>query len=115
MMAGVRRQKDTRNGVLCSVAMTEGLDLRHDEARFCIFAKIPWPNLSDPFIAERRKRSQEWYENITVLSIIQGSGRVVRSLTDHGDKFIFDCYIDRLLPRFPAWWRAAIVTDSTVC
>ncbi|HXP42518.1 MAG TPA: helicase C-terminal domain-containing protein, partial [Candidatus Acidoferrales bacterium] len=112
---GVRRLKDSRNGVLCSVAMTEGLDLRDDEARFCIFAKIPWPNLSDPFIAERRKRSQEWYENITVLSIIQGSGRVVRSLTDHADTFIFDSSFERLLPRFPAWWRAAIVTDSTVC
>ena len=112
---GVRRLKDSRNGVLCSVAMTEGLDLRDDEARFCIFAKIPWPNLSDPFIAERRKRSQEWYENMTALSIIQGSGRVVRSLTDHADTFIFDSSFERLLPRFPAWWRAALVTDTTIC
>jgi Rad3-related DNA helicase len=112
--SGIKRLKESRNGVLCSVAMTEGLDLRDDEARFCIFAKIPWPNLSDPYIAERRKRSQEWYENMTVLSIIQGSGRVVRSLTDHADTFIFDSSFERLLPRFPTWWRAAIVTDSTV-
>lgn len=111
---GIKRLKDSRNGVLCSVAMTEGLDLRDDEARFCIFAKIPWPNLSDPYIAERRKRSQDWYENLTVLSIIQGSGRVVRSLTDHADTFIFDSSFERLLPRFPAWWKSAIVTSSHV-
>ena len=111
---GIKRLKESRNGVLCSVAMTEGLDLRDEEARFCIFAKIPWPNLSDPYIAERRKRSQQWYENMTVLSIIQGSGRVVRSLTDHADTFIFDSSFERLLPRFPTWWRAAIVRDATL-
>jgi Rad3-related DNA helicase len=74
--------RNSRNGVLCAVAMTEGLDLRDDDARFCIFAKIPWSDLSDPYTAERRKRSQEWYENVTALSVIQGSGRVVRNDKD---------------------------------
>jgi Rad3-related DNA helicase len=80
--AGVARLRNSRNGVLCAVAMTEGLDLRDDDARFCIFAKIPWSDLSDPYTAERRKRSQEWYENVTALSVIQGSGRVVRNDKD---------------------------------
>lgn len=109
---GIKRLRDSRNGVLCSVAMTEGLDLRDDDARFCIFAKIPWPDLSDPYIAERKKRSQEWYENATALSVIQGSGRVVRSATDHADTFIFDSSFQRLLPRFPEWWKNAIQYES---
>jgi len=111
---GIKRLRDSRNGVLCAVAMTEGLDLRDDDARFCIFAKIPWPDLSDPYTAERKKRSQEWYENVTALSVIQGSGRVVRSVTDHADTFIFDSSFERLLPRFPDWWKAAIVPNTTI-
>jgi Rad3-related DNA helicase len=105
----IQELRVSANGVLCSVAMTEGLDLRDDDARFCIFAKIPWGNLSDPYIAERRKRSQDWYENMTALSVIQGSGRVVRSATDHADTFIFDGSFERLLPRLPDWWKEAIV------
>jgi Rad3-related DNA helicase len=111
---GIKRLRDSRNGVLCAVAMTEGLDLRDDEARFCIFAKIPWSDLSDPYIAERKKRSRQWYENVTALSVIQGSGRVVRSITDHADTFIFDSSFERLLPRFPVWWKNAIVQNTRI-
>ena len=64
---GIKRLRQSRNGVLCSVGMTEGLDLPDEDARFCIFAKVPWPNLSDPYIAERRKRSQSWYENLAAF------------------------------------------------
>ena len=110
----VQRLRTSDNGVLCAVAMTEGLDLADDNARFCIFAKIPWANLGDPYLAERRNRSQEWYENMTALSVIQGSGRVVRSVSDHADTFIFDPSFLRLLPYFPEWWREAIVFDQHI-
>jgi Rad3-related DNA helicase len=56
---GISRLRKSENGVLCAVAMTEGLDLRDDDARFCIFAKIPWPDLSDPYTRERKRRSQD--------------------------------------------------------
>jgi Rad3-related DNA helicase len=108
--AGVARLRSSRNGVLCAVSMTEGLDLPDDEARFCIFAKIPWSDSTDPYIAERQKRSQAWYENATALSVVQGSGRVVRSSTDHAETFIFDSSFQMLLPRFPKWWKDALHT-----
>jgi Rad3-related DNA helicase len=44
---------------------------------------------------------QNWYENMTALSVIQGSGRVVRSISDHADTFIFDPSFPRLIPYFP--------------
>jgi Rad3-related DNA helicase len=106
--AGVARLRNSRNGVLCAVAMTEGLDLPDDDARFCIFAKIPWPDLSDPYTAERKKRSEEWYENMTALSLIQGCGRVVRNEKDYAETFIFDSSFPLLLSRFPGWWREAV-------
>jgi len=106
--AGVARLRNSRNGVLCAVAMTEGLDLRDDEARFCIFAKVPWPDANDPYIAERRLRSQEWYKNTTAMAIVQGSGRVVRNEIDYADTFIFDSSFRMLLPLFPKWWKEAL-------
>ena len=106
--AGVQRLRQSRNGVLCAVAMTEGLDLRDDDARFCIFAKIPWPNVTDPYIAARKRNSQDWYENATALAVVQGSGRVVRSEKDHADTFIFDSSFPMLVHRFPDWYQDAI-------
>ncbi len=64
---------------------------------------------SDPYVAEGRKRSQSWYENLAALSIIQGSGRVVRSTTEYADTFIFDSSFERLMPHFPEWRKSAIV------
>jgi ATP-dependent DNA helicase DinG len=105
---GISRLRNSRNGVLCAVAMTEGLDLRDDDARFCIFAKIPWPDLSDPYTWERKRRSQDWYQNLAALAVVQGSGRVVRSETDQADTYIFDSSFPTLLHCCPDWWIDAL-------
>ena len=105
---GISRLRDSSNGVLCSVAMTEGLDLRDDDARFCIFAKIPWSDLSDPYTRERKRRSQDWYLNAAALAVVQGSGRVVRTETDYADTFIFDPSFPPLLQSCPDWWTPAL-------
>lgn len=106
--AAIERLRARNNGVLCAVAMTEGLDLRDDDARFCIFAKIPWPNLADPYIKARKEESPDWYENMTALAVVQGSGRVVRNDKDFADTFIFDNTFPLLMPRFPEWFRRAV-------
>ena len=88
--------------------MTEGLDLRDEDARFCILAKVPWTDLTDPYVAERKRRSQDCYQNVTALAIVQGSGRVVRNETDYADTFIFDSSFRMLMDKFPEWWRDAV-------
>ena len=45
---------------------------------------------------------------MTALSVIQGSGRVVRNEKDYAETFIFDDSFRMLLPRFPDWWREAV-------
>ena len=107
-LLGILRLRNSRNGVLCAVAMTEGLDLRDDDARFCIFAKIPWPDLTDPYTQERLRRSEDWYRNRTALAVVQGSGRVVRNETDQADTFIFDSSLEMVLYYCPDWWTAAL-------
>jgi len=65
----------SRDGVLFSVAMTEGLDLRDDDARFCIIAKVPWPDMGDPYVQERMRRDDGWFANRAALAVVQSSGR----------------------------------------
>jgi Rad3-related DNA helicase len=106
---GVRRLRQSPNGVLCAVAMVEGLDLKYDASRFCIFAKVPWRDLNDPYVARRKQQSEDWYLNQTALALVQGSGRVVRTETDHGDTFIFDSSFPYLLSYCPEWWKEALM------
>lgn len=96
----------SRNGVLLSVAMCEGLDLPDDDARFCIIAKVPWPDLGDPYVKERMRRDPDWYANQAALAVVQSSGRVVRHATDYGETYIFDKSFARLVQggNLPDWW-----------
>jgi ATP-dependent DNA helicase DinG len=108
--AGIGRLRSSRNGVLCSIAMSEGIDLADDAARFCIFPKIPWPDMGDPYVKARMKRNPGWLGNQAALSVVQGSGRIVRNAEDHGATYIFDSSFGRLLrnAEFPQWWLDAL-------
>jgi ATP-dependent DNA helicase DinG len=109
--AGVQRLRLSRNGVLCSTAMAEGIDLADDAARFCIFPKVPWPYMGDPYVKARMEKDPEWFSNETALLLVQGSGRVVRHAQDRGETYIFDKSFGYLLQnsdRFPEWWLEAL-------
>lgn len=108
---GVHRLRVSRNGVLCSTAMAEGIDLADDAARFCIFPKVPWPYMGDPYVKARMEKDPGWFSNEAALLIVQGSGRVVRHAQDHGETYIFDKSFDHLLQKgdaFPQWWLEAL-------
>lgn len=108
--AGVERLRISRDGVLCSIAMTEGVSLDDEDGRFCIFPKVPWPDMGDPYTKARMQRDDEWYGNQAALAIVQGSGRIVRHAQDYGETYIFDSSFGRLLrdATFPEWWMAAL-------
>ena len=108
--AGVERLRASRNGVLCSIAMGEGIDLKDDDARFCIFPKVPWPDMGDPYVKRRMAMDPDWYGNQAAMSVVQGSGRIVRTAGDHGDTYILDVSFGRLLreAEFPQWWLDAL-------
>lgn len=95
--------------VLISPSITEGLDLYDDIARFAIFAKISFPYLGDQWIKRRLAMSQEWYNRQTMISVIQGGGRIVRSKDDWGTVYILDESFGRLYGQMyhsiPEWWK----------
>lgn len=75
--------------VLVSPSMYEGLDLKGDLSRFQIITKVPYP-MMDPYIMARKERDPQWYILQTGLSMIQASGRSVRTVDDWAVTWILD-------------------------
>jgi ATP-dependent DNA helicase DinG len=102
--------------VLCSPAMTEGLDLRDDLSRFQVVVKVPYPPFRDPYVAARKSLDKGWYSWQTAMRLIQATGRSVRSENDFAETYIVDSSFGdfrRLNHRLlPAWWRAAVIDLS---
>lgn len=104
--------------VLVSPSLEIGLDLKGDLGRFNTIAKLPFPSLGDPQIKARVDSDREWYAWFTACSVIQASGRVIRSEEDWGTTYILDKnfqwfgkYNKRL---FPNWWNGALYTISDI-
>jgi len=110
-------KKANRPLVLVSPSAERGLDLPQEQCRFIIIAKVPYPNLGDEQIKRRTyAKGDRWYAHKTVSSIIQASGRGVRSEDDHCDTYILDSQFNRLLTDhrsfFPKWYLAAIAKKT---
>uniref|UniRef100_A0A6M3LBU3 Putative helicase n=1 Tax=viral metagenome TaxID=1070528 RepID=A0A6M3LBU3_9ZZZZ len=104
----------TRDLVMVSPSMTTGVNLVEDECRFIIFAKIAFPDLGDKQIVKRMELpdGKEWYYWNTACTIVQASGRGVRSPTDHADTVLLDKNWDwfkHAARKFlPKWFMAAV-------
>jgi len=102
-----------RATVLLSPSMTEGIDLKGDDGRFQIICKIPYPYLGDPLIKKRMNRWKWWYALQTAKSIVQSSGRSVRSMEDHAVTYILDedwrMFFGRNKAMFPATFKDALM------
>jgi Rad3-related DNA helicase len=107
-----------RDSVLVSVAMTEGLDLRDDLARFAVIWKVPYPDLSDKKVSRRLAMpdGEHWYGIVTMRTVIQAAGRIVRSETDEGRVYIIDGAFHDLLPKtwrwIPSWFKERLQTGG---
>ena len=98
--------------VLFSPSMTEGLDLKDELSRFQVVAKVPYKAL-DPYVRARMARDPEWYTYQAALSLMQGVGRSVRSMTDWAKTYIldsdFESFIRRAGEMIPDWWAEAVL------
>jgi Rad3-related DNA helicase len=55
--------------VLISPSLYIGLDLKNDLSRFQIITKVPYPDLGDRWINEKRKINGQWYIWQTALRL----------------------------------------------
>lgn len=108
-------QKAKEPKVMICSGMYEGVDLPYDAGRWQILAKIPWPSLGDPAVAQWAKDNPRAYTWETLKMVIQACGRISRAPDDFGSTFIYDKSFNRLMREsekydlIPDWWKDAIV------
>jgi ATP-dependent DNA helicase DinG len=105
----------TPAAVLVAPGLERGVDLADDDCRVMIVAKVPYPNMGDPQVKARAydgRAGQQWYQVETVRSLVQMTGRGVRTKDDWATSYILDAGIRDFAKRssrlFPQWWAEAI-------
>lgn len=97
---------------ITSPAILEGISFDGDDARVQIFMKVPYPNLGDEWVSRKAKVDQGWYDYQTLLNIIQGSGRAIRSKDDFAITFMLDSSFINLYNKtkfiMPEWFKRTI-------
>ena len=94
-------QETDRPTVLASPSMSFGVDLKGDDARFCIILKCPWPDLSDVRIKEMSKNNNKWYTSKMFTTFIQQCGRCTRDENDASVTYVLDAAsIRKLIPAY---------------
>lgn len=101
-------------GVVFAPSFDRGVDLPGDLCTVQIIAKVPYPYLGDKQVEARlySKGGDAWYAVQTVRSLVQMTGRGVRSKEDKAVTYVLDQSFLRLWRErkmlFPSWWREAV-------
>jgi Rad3-related DNA helicase len=112
--------KGTPGSVLVGPSLDRGVDLPDDLCRVQVIMKVPYPHLGDKVVNKRFHSGGEgrvWYTMQTVRSLVQMTGRAVRSKDDYATTYILDkSFGEQLWSRggrnmFPDWWKEAIVWE----
>jgi ATP-dependent DNA helicase DinG len=105
-------------GVLVGPSLDRGVDLPGDLCRVQIITKVPYPNLGDKVVNARFHNGREgrtWYTVQTVRTLVQMTGRAVRSEDDWAETWILDKAFGGQLwgsrGLFPQWWKEALVWE----
>jgi hypothetical protein len=76
--------------VLVSPSMSYGVDLKGDLAKFQIIIKAPWLPTKDVRVEQMMKIDKDWYVNKMLSTLIQASGRGIRSNDDECITYVLD-------------------------
>lgn len=111
---------ETRPAVMFAPSLDRGFDFSGDEARVVIVAKVPFPYLGDQQVSARLRTrgGQQWYAVQTVRSLVQMTGRGVRSADDWCRTYVLDStFLNNVWKGnrglLPGWWREAVDTKTT--
>lgn len=101
--------------VLLAPSLDRGIDLPGDDCRVIVVCKIPFPNLGDKQVSARlhSRNGQLWYNVKTVRSLVQMTGRGMRSEDDYCYSYILDgSFMSNIWRRnkqlLPRWWVEAV-------
>ena len=102
--------------ILVSPSAEEGLDLLGDQCEYQIIAKIPFQDGRGPLARARQKADKNYANDAAALSVIQMTGRGVRSDSDRCETFVLDDHWQWFKHKgyFPAWFKQAWKRRNTV-
>ncbi len=100
------------SSILISPSIYEGLDFSNDAARFQILVKSPYPSLGDKRIKYIADNYPSIYQEMTLLKIIQGTGRGVRHGEDYCSTFFLDASSKKLFNSRLNIWKDHFVIKS---
>ena len=107
----VEEWQERPEDIMCSPAMTEGVDLAGDKCEWQILMKVPYPHPSDARVQYMLQNDRwYWYMQKGAVSVLQSVGRAVRSREDEADFYVLDGSFEdvRGSVKFPEWFTEAI-------
>lgn len=106
----------TDSAIFLAPSLDRGIDLPQDDCRVIVVCKVPFPSLGDKQVSARMhtKGGQQWYAVRTVRSLVQMTGRGMRSADDFCESYILDkLFLENIWRRhrnlIPKWWADALV------
>ena len=111
----IERYRKVEGSVLIAPSLERGVDFKHDDCRVVAVCKVPYPNLGDKQVSARfhSRGGQLWYAVQTVRSLVQMTGRGVRSEDDWSVTYLLDQQFvtgvwERSKQLLPHWWTEAL-------
>jgi hypothetical protein len=109
-----RRADPTSGATLVSPSVDTGYDFPYESARWQIIGKIPFPDTRGAVMKARCSQDRDYGMYLTVQTIQQMTGRIVRADDDWGETIIIDDNIVWLVSKyrhfFNHWWLEAFYT-----
>ena len=93
----IAQHRAISGSVLLSSSLWEGVDLKDDDSRFQIIAKAPYKSLGDTRVRAKMNKFPSWYSSETMMKILQGFGRSIRSEDDWARTYVIDSTINNLV------------------
>ena len=93
----IKEHENDNTSVLLSSSLWEGVDLKNDLSRFQIIAKTPYPPMTEKRTVEKMKRYPLWYDSQTLMKLLQGFGRSIRSENDWARTYVLDSTVNFLI------------------
>lgn len=92
-----RFKKNKTNKILVSPVAFEGIDFPHDQARFHLIVKDPFPNLGDKQLAARDSIDYGYIFRDRCRVLSQAYGRCTRGPSDYSTTYLLDSRLESLL------------------
>jgi Rad3-related DNA helicase len=103
--------KTRPDAIICGPSLVEGVSLDDDLCRFMICAKVPYQSIGDELTKKKMHIYPNWYNWLTLSSILQSFGRPIRSNTDWCKTYLLDESFANFFKRYspPSWISSRIV------